>query len=551
MIRLRDYQEASVAAIFRYFEDGGRGNPLVALPTGTGKSVVIGDFSRQAFCMYPGQRFMLLTHVKELIQQNYQKLLDIWPTAPAGVFSAGLGRKESCYPITFAGIASAVKCPEAFGRIDLVLIDEAHLVSPKEGTMYQRFLGKLREVNPLLKVIGFTATHYRLGQGLLTEGSQALFTDICFDMTGMEAFNWLLMEGYLAPLIPKRTSKELDVSDVQIHGGEFVQNQLQQAVDKSEVTYAAIKESIELGADRAHWLVFASGIEHAIHVRDMLDSLGVMATCVHSKMKDEERDRNILEFKAGKFRAMVNNGILTTGFDFPGIDLICMLRPTNSPGLWIQMLGRGTRPVYAQGHSLDTRDGRLSALSAGPKRNCLVLDFAGNTRRLGPINDPVIPKAKGKGTGGAAPIKLCEACGVYNHASARFCINCGAEFPKQVKIAAGASTEELIAQSMPQVEVFRVDKVVYFEHRKEGRPPSIKVSYYCGLRLFQEWICLEHEGYARKRARDWWRRRSGVVEPPESTAEGLSRLKELRTPTHVRVWINKKQPEVMGYEYAD
>lgn len=544
----RDYQEAAIAAVFKYFEDGGKGNPLVAMPTGTGKALVLSEFIKRAFQMYPGQRIIKLTHVKELIEQNYKTLLRQWPTAPCGVYSAGLGRKQSHFPITFAGIASVVNSGPEFGHVDLILIDEAHLVSPKDGTMYQKFLTVLKEKNPKLKVIGLTATHYRLGQGLLTEPG-GLFTDICFDMTNMEAFNWLIAEGYLCPLIPKRTSAELNLDSVRIQGGEYVQKDLQEAVDREEITYATLKETVNYAADRNHWLVFASGIEHACHVRDMIESFGIPATVVHSKMPDGERDRNIADFKAGKYRAMVNNGILTTGFDYPEIDLIVMLRPTQSPGLWVQMLGRGTRPVYAEGFDLGTTQGRLDAIKAGPKQNCLVLDFAGNTRRLGPINDPVIPRKKGKRVG-TAPVKTCEVCGCYNHASVRFCVACGSEFHVQIKFGPGASTDELIAQGTPQVEQFKVDKVTYQVHRKEGRPDSIEVSYFCGLRMFKEWVCLEHEGYARKKSRDWWRQRTNHgVTPPETTYEGMLRINELRVPSHVKVWVNKKHPEIMSYVY--
>lgn len=558
-MRLRDYQDFAVESIFHYFERGGTGNPVVAMPTGTGKSVVIGAFIRKAFERYPGQRIIKLTHVKELIQQNYEKLLALWPTAPAGIYSAGLKRRETFCPITFAGIATAVKAVELFGWIDLILIDECHLVSPKEGTMYQAFIKGLRQVNPALKVIGFTATHYRRGQGMLIE-EDGLFTDVCVDMTTMEVFNWFIAQGYLCPLIPKRTTMQLNLDGIKIQGGEFVQKDLQAAVDREEITYAALQETMELGHDRDHWLIFASGIEHTIHVAAMLDSLGIRATYVHSKMPDAERDQNIADFKSGKYRAMVNNGILTTGFDFPAIDLIVMLRPTQSPGLWVQMLGRGTRPVYLDGFDLGTLDGRLAAIAAGPKQNCLVLDFAGNTRRLGPINDPVIPRRKGKG-GGTAPVRVCDQCGVYNHASVRVCCNCGYEFPRTVKIGHHAGTEELIANELPQVETFKVDRVVYNEHRKDGRPPSIRASYYSGLRMFEEWVCLEHEGYARKKARDWWRQRSAIwnlsynedptppPEPPETIHEAFQRLAELRTPTHIKVWVNKKHPEVMTYEY--
>lgn len=547
-MKLRDYQVAAVQSIFEYFHNGGEGNPIVALPTGTGKSVVLGEFIRQACVTYPNTRVMKLTHVKELVEQNLSKLQILWPSAPVGVYSAGLGRKDLGFPIVFGGVGTVAKAtPDLFGRIDLLLIDECHLLSPKDGTMYQAIIAGLKGINPQLKVIGFTATQYRLGQGMLiSEGG--LFTDVCFDLTGLDAFNWFFEQGYLAPLIPKRPGVELDISNVKIHGGEYKQNELQEAVDKTEVTYAAIQELLVYGGDRQHWLIFASGIEHSIHVAAMLDSVGVSATCVHSKMPDAERDANLAGFEQGKYRAMVNNGILTTGYDFPGIDLIGMLRPTQSPGLWVQMLGRGTRPVFAPGFDLHTTEGRLAAIAAGPKQNCLVLDFAGNTRRLGPINDPVLPRARGKGKG-EAPVRICDNCGTYNHASVRFCSECGVEFPRELKISEYAGTDELIATKEVKTEVFKVDRVTYSEHRKDGRPATIQVCYFCGLRMFREWVCLEHEGYAGKRARDWWRERA-QEEPPETTAEALKQLGGLIEPTHVRVWLKKPYDEVLAYDYT-
>lgn len=543
----REYQRKGKEAIYDYFTKND-GNPIVAMPTGTGKSIVIGDFTREACWYYPTQRIMMLTHVKELIEQNFDKLLRMWPTAPAGIYSAGLKRRDTHCRITFAGIGSVANKAELFGHIDLIIIDECHLVSPKAETQYRKFIHRLKEVNPYLKVIGFTATPYRLGLGLLTDGG--LFTDVCYDITKMDAFNKLIEEGYLSPLIPKRTGTEYDVSQVKIQGGEFVQKELQLSVDKEQLTYAAVDEMMQVGHDRHHWLIFAAGIEHAAHVRDMLESRGISAVSIDSKMGSAERDAGIAGFKSGKYRAAINNNVLTTGFDFPEIDMIGCVRPTNSPGLWVQMLGRGTRPVYADGFDLLTAPGRLAAIEAGPKQDCLVLDFAGNTKRLGPINDPVIPRAKGKKGGGTAPVKLCEVCDTYNHASVRICIQCGYEFPKQIKIHAMAFTDELIAKkTLPQVETFKVDRVVYKEHRKQGRPPSIQIDYFCGLRFFKEWLCLEHEGFARRKAKEMWQERA-VTEPPATTADALTRLAEMKTPSSIRVWVNKKYPEVMGHEYA-
>ena len=532
----RSYQTECVSSIYNYFASNS-GNPICALPTGTGKSVIIAMFLDSVFRYYPNQRVLVLTHVKELIDQNYKKLMSIWPQAPAGINSSGLGQRDWNRPIIFAGIGSVVKQWERFGHVDLIIIDECHLVSPNDETMYQKLIGGLMKVNPYLKVIGFTATAWRLGHGKLTdphvkkgEEVPSLFTDICFDITGMQAFNRLIAEGYLAPVVPKNTGTLLDTDGVHMRGGEFIQKELQQAVDRDEVTYSALKEAMELGADRNHWLVFASGVEHAINVNEMLNQLGVPSVVIHSKMSDGERDQAILDFKAGKYRAAVNNNVLTTGFDFPAIDLILMLRPTASPVLWVQMLGRGTRPSPETG-----------------KENCLVLDFAGNTRRLGPINDPVIPRRKGKKQG-EAPVKVCSSCATWNHASVRHCIDCGTEFPLQVKLKQSASTQQLIKGDMPIVEVFKIDHMTYLEHVKADRPPMMKVTYYCGYKMFQEFVCLQHDNFAGRKAREWWRSRSDSP-VPATTAEALQEAEQLKTPTHMRVWTNKKYPEILAFCY--
>lgn len=539
MIQPRTYQTEAVSSIYNYFARN-KGNPIVAMPTGTGKSVVIASFLYSIFTKYPRQKILVLTHVKELIQQNYDKLKSLWNFAPIGIYSSGLGRQDNHAPIVFAGIASVARKASLFGHVDLILIDEAHLVSPSETTMYQHFLAELRKTNPHLKVIGLTATPWRLGHGRLTDpiekpdGSEipSIFTDVCFDITGIKAFNRLIAEGYISPLIPKATSTKLDVDGVHLRGGEFVAKELQFAVDKYEITLAAAKESIELGHNRNHWLVFASGIDHAIHTAEILNDLGVSTTVVHSKMTNADRDKAIEGFKAGKYRAAVNNNVLTTGFDFPAIDMIICLRPTSSSVLWVQMLGRGTRP-------------------ATNKENCLVLDFANNTKRLGPINDPVIPRKKGHKSGDA-PVKECPVCSCFVHASLRLCNGilfngekCTHEFKFQTKLQQAAGTEELIKGDMPIVEVYKIDHIVYSEHKKEGRPPSLKITYYCGLNAFTEYSCFEHENAARYIAHKWWQLRSDE-RIPNTTAEALAQSDTLKTPTHLRVWINKRYPEILA-----
>ncbi len=547
-LTLRDYQEFAVNSVYEYFEEHD-GNPLIVMPTGTGKSLVIAGLIQSIWMQYPGQKIIVATHVKELIEQNHRKMIEYWPTAPAGIFSAGLKRRD-IKPITFAGIASVADKAEDFGHTDLVIIDEAHLLSPKEGTRYQVFLNSLRRINPKLKVIGLTATHYRLGQGLLTEAG-GLFTDTCVDMATREAFTWFIDEGYLSMLVPKRTSFELDVSQVRTQQGDYNQRDLQATVDKESITRAALYEAAQTGAERHHWLVFASGIEHAEHIADMLNKeMNISATFVHSKMDDKTRDKNIKDFKLGKYRAMVNNGILTTGFDYPEIDMIVMLRPTKSTSLWVQMLGRGTRPVYFGDFDLSTREGRIGAIGCGPKQDCLVLDFARNTPRLGPVNDPVLPRARGKSKGGEAPVKVCEVCGTYNHASVRFCVSCQSEFARSVQLTDQTSMEELVTRKETIIfQDFEVNHVTYANYETRAKQiPALKTQYFCGMRMFTAYHCFQHMGLARKKAREWWRNRAGTA-PPDTVDEAMLRLKELRAPKSVQVWIKKDHPEVMNYEY--
>lgn len=562
----RWYQEEAVDSLFRYFDEyGGTGadgrpieaNPLIALPTGTGKSFVIAKFLQRVFWHFPQTRVIMSTHVRELIEQNAKQLQRVWPNAPLGIYSAGLKQKDFIQPIIFGGVKSMVRGIDEYGKSifghrDLMVIDEAHLVGPSADSSYGDLILQLKAINPYLKIIGLSATIYRLGMGLLTNGP--IFTDITYNLCDIQGFSRLIAEGYLAPIFPKKTAIELDVSGVGMSStGDYNESALQAAVDRDDITYEALCEVVQLGYQRRSWLIFASGIEHAEHIAEMLRSkFGVPAAAVHSKMGDKQRDEILAAFKRGELRCIVNKDVLTTGFDHPPIDLIGMLRPTMSTGLWVQMLGRGTRPYdwlnpqqYIPGFEFT-------------KHHCLVLDFAGNTRRLGPINDPVIPKPKGKGRPGDAPVKICETkpaigrvgCGAYNHTSARHCIVCGEEFKWEPNIVGNASNEELLRSDLPVVEYFDVLRVVYSPHtgRQSGKN-SIKVSYFTSdLRTFYEWVTVEGDGWAKKRGRDWFRQRA-PVEPPETNADILANSEYLRTPRRIRVWLNKKNPEVLSYEF--
>lgn len=529
---LRDYQIDAVLAEEAYEKRTTRGNPLIAMPTGTGKAAVNAALVKKELYEFPSNRVLCMTHVQELIAQNEATIKRLWPLAPCGVVSAGLNRKEYGFPITLASIQTVVRHPELLGYVNKVIVDEAHLISPKEDTSYVKVIDCLYKINPNLRVIGLTATPYRLGLGMLTEGG--IFDDICFDITSRDAFNKLIERGFLSRLVPKCTGTQLDVEGVKTVGGEFAAHDLQLAVDKDALTEAIVREIVERGRDRKHWLIFAAGLDHARHVVEHLEHLGVTAEMVDGKMDSKTREDRLSGFKEGRYHAMVNNSVLTTGFDFPAIDLIAMLRPTKSPGLLVQCLGRGTR-VWPG------------------KENCLVLDFARNTERLGPINDPVIPsKKKDSQGGGKAPVRLCGECGSYCHASLKICPDCGAEFPENLgKFSLVPSNRPLIAET-PEEIVWHVPVNVYYEpHFKVGKPTSMMVTYCCGLngfQVFHEYIHFELPGWSRRKAEDWWRLRSSGP-CPETTEVALLAAIHLPKPSRIKVNMAPKHPEILRAEF--
>lgn len=339
MMELRPYQRAAIDTLWGFWGKGG-GNPLVEMATGTGKSVVIATLVRELIETYPDMRVLMLVHVKELVAQNFQALVRTWPQAPAGINSAGLGRRDRFSQVLFASIQSVQRddC-HSIGKRDIVLVDEAHLIPRAGDGMYQKLLGRLRDGVPDMRIAGFTATPYRLDSGRLDRGEGRLFDQIAYSYGIGRGID----DGYLSPLVSKATATALDTRGVARRGGEFVAGALEVAVDKDWITRAAVDEIVTFGADRRSWLVFCSGVRHAAHVAEEIRSRGVSCAAVTGETPSGERDRLIAAFKAGQIRCLTNAMVLTTGFDAPGVDLIAMLRPTLSTGLYVQIVGRGTR----------------------------------------------------------------------------------------------------------------------------------------------------------------------------------------------------------------
>lgn len=505
-IFLRDYQKEAISALYSWLETN-NGNALLVLPTGSGKSLIQAKIFEDALC-WPNQRVLSITHVRELISQNFSQLLKLWPEAPAGIYCSGLDKKQSNHPITFASIQSIYKKIEEIGWRDLIVIDECHLVGDHDKTMYRTFLNGMKTINPNVRIIGLSATPFRLKSGYLHEGEGALFSDIAFEIT----LSKLIKEGFLSPLTSKAAVTQGNTKGMSIKAGEFAIKEVITEFDREELTTAAVNEMMQYGHDRKTWLIFCVSIEHAQHICDALNENGINCETISEKTPAGERARILADFKDGRIRAVTNVAVLTTGLDVPSIDLLVLLRPTMSPGLLIQMCGRAMR------------------LSPG-KENGLILDLGGNFERHGPITH-IKPK-NGIRKNEQKKGKTCPKCREVCPIQSMECITCGYIFegqPLVVKHAKRASHAEVMSDApviSNQPQWFIVSQTIYEIHEKVGSQNSLKVTYIIPHNRISEYVCFGHSGYAREKAVSWWLARGGGSTIPRSAREAMERIKEI------------------------
>lgn len=455
MIKYRDYQTLSIEMPFEYMANN-PGNPCLELPTGSGKSIIVAGICKKVMDNWPDSKIIMLTHQKELIEQNAEKMRLIWPNAPMGIYSASVGKRQLGEPITFAGIQSIVNKKELLGKVDLIIVDECDLINNKQQGSYRILIDYLQTRNKHMRVIGLTATPYRLGQGMITDGEDAIFNDILKPITIHE----LIDQGYLAPLRSKLTDIKMDFSGVSVRGGDYSEKEKNEAAVKCD-NELIVDEAIALAGNRKAWLFFCAGVDHAAMIKDLLISKDIAADIVTGATPKKERERILSEYKAGKIRALTNANVLTTGFDYPDIDMIAFLSPTLSARKYVQMAGRGMRLKSHTDH-------------------CLVLDFAGLIKKHGPVTDIAKPQQSKKGE---APIKVCEQCQEIVHLSAQFCPGCGFQF---YELDDSRQKMELDKQScimgMDKIKTKPISTWYWAEHisAKSGNA-MIKVTYYEGL----------------------------------------------------------------------
>lgn len=521
---LRPYQREAVDALWRHFQTRDD-NPVLVLPTGAGKGVILAEIAQ---VLANGQgRLAIVSHVKELLVQTAGNIQKMAPEIPVGVYSAGLGSKETGYAVTVAGIQSCYDKAEEFGPLDIIAIDEAHRIPDDGEGMYRTFLEAAKRINPSVRLVGLTATPYRTGSGLIAKPDN-LLNHIAYEV----GVRQLIAEGWLSPIKSKVSAEKVDISSVAIRCGEFVQSDLQAVMMADDALVArACAEIAAKTEDRKSVLVFATGIDHAKMIaRFLRDIVGEdVVREIYGDTPSEERAKSVDDFKANAFKYLVNVDVLTTGFDAPAVDCVAVLRPTMSPGLWVQMVGRGFR------------------LAPG-KTDCLVLDFGRNLLRHGPVDRILIQDAKEGGSREESDAwKECPACQEVVPRGCDVCPDCGQLIPKkerQIKHDAQSANESVLSE--PEAPSW----IGYVKHEKtkfdQTKSVTLKVIYSFGMTDVYEFVCFEHHGFARDKAVGWWKMRSS--EPVPLTVDGaLNQIRQgaIKEPSKVLLGQDPQNPKYL------
>lgn len=552
---LRHYQSEAVRLTWSYVR-GNLTNPVICLPTGGGKTMVIAKMIED--CVSWQKRVVVATHNQELLVQIENTL--IRNNIPCGIVSSGLGRSDWHSDVAICGIQSVYSKADYLGMRDIVFIDECHRVSDDPESMYQRLLTELRNYQPALKVIGLTATPYRMDQGLIC-GKEKTFSDISYDISVARLIN----EGYLTKLSSKISGHSIDTSLLTIRGNDFAESD-------QELAFMAISDLIVRDmvdrcdrANRQSVLIFCAGVDQASDVKQKLANLGHVCGVVTGTTSDRDREEYITAFRQREIRFLVNCNVLTEGFDAPVVDCIVLLRATISPGLFYQMAGRGLR------------------LHEG-KEYSLVCDYGQNLERHGPIDDINPPANKSK-NGKPKVIqcpsceeavkpsfeqcprcdhillgKPCPRCELENVKSAEACFSCGQIFKEPepqdawVKIDTQPSQEAALKGERSDIWIpvvkFKVKKHV---SKHEGKLPTLRLDFLADIYGFQkpihsEFLCVEHSGYARQKAEQFWKSFCGLQLPTTidlAIVEFTARLSagELNLPKVIQLQKDKKNPK--------
>lgn len=365
----RWYQAEALDAIMDALLTASNVNPVAAIVTGGGKALLCAMLAETINQRWPGARVMTLAPSMELVKQNAEEAIGYLPPAlqaKIGIYCAGLGMKERMSQLTIGTPQSVARQVKRFGKIDFVVVDEAHTFNIDLKTA-KAIVDGLRIANPGVRFIGLTATPFVMkGLKVVPLTECGLFDAKVYDLTTGRNFNRLVREGYISPVVaPSLRFPQVDTSQVKTKGGDF--DEVALAVEAMKVTRECVRVALENAPDRKHFMWFAVSIEHARMIEEALTDAGESVVIIHGQLEKDERVDGIDAYLKKKHRHIVSVAMLTTGFNAKFVDCIVSLRPTRSLVLWRQIVGRGLRPYPG-------------------KDNILVLDAGGNFARHGAIN---------------------------------------------------------------------------------------------------------------------------------------------------------------------
>ena len=435
----------------------------------------------------PWFRVVILAHRKELIDQNMKELQGFCPDLDIGVYSASLKRRDKDCSVLFASIDSVFKRSDEFDPWDVIMVDEAHRIPMSGEGKYRRFINGSLELNKDLRVIGWTATPFRMHGGPICHKDHIL-NEVCYEANVSD----LIDDGYLTRLRSKVGVVQPKLENVRRNtGGDYIGKALSNAVVTDSLIGRAVKEVVGIiqAEDRESVVFFCVDVEHCGLISEELKKHGIDAPAVTADTDPDVRDKIVEDFRSGAIDGVCNVNVYTEGFNARNIDCIVLLRPTMSAGLYAQMVGRGLR----------TFEG---------KKDCLVLDFASCIDEHGPIDT----------LGGEfTAMATCSVCRESFSRAIRVCPKCGWSIPKREvdrldkvdadrRMHGEKAAEKAILSGEAVVRL--VDDVFVSRHKKPGSPDSLKIQYRCGIDMYPEWICLEHTGSVGARAQAWLNERS-------------------------------------------
>ncbi len=501
-----------------------RTDPYICIQaaTGAGKTIFFSELIKRLLNEWPSMRIAVLAHRRELVQQAKDKLLQVWPDAPIGIACASTGEKTNLeQPVTIGSpqtLSNRIETVEA--PFDLVIVDEVHRLPPKnKESQYGELLNSLRSLYPKLRMIGVTATPFRLNHGYIygkecRPGSENWFEKLHYKI----GINDLQKQGFLCGYRAKAAANiSSDLSRVKTTGGDYNLGALSEMMGREVHIGSAVKAFQKYGEDRHHIVVFAVSIDHAEKLHEAFKSAGYTAGIVHSKMPVGQRDMMLKEFEAGRMRFIVNVGILTEGWDSTAIDCILLCRPTKSSALYAQMVGRGLR-IHPN------------------KEDVLILDLTGNCMQHG---DPDSPKVvvPGKPVEDMdEPIqKKCPNCDELVAAGKMECPSCGYAWEPEPVEELNESVEMTTVQFGNQKAApfaFEIDDVYVEDYTSKKGNRMLKLSMvnssFLSRKAVNVFLLFDPDAhpYAIGKARSTWTELVGN-RPPESTDEAMARYDEL------------------------